>query len=184
MSTQLTGAAGEYYVAAELSRRAWACSITPKGVARTDVLAQHVESGYVIAVQVKSTATGTTFTLGEKNEAPSPTTNEWYALVGFDASSSAPRYFFLPRNHVAALIYVDHRVWLKKPARDGSPHNDNPRRTIYAKNLPGGLDDFDRLHTPTDAVPLELSPYYAALIEEAPKLGVDLPAFLTDLLAV
>jgi hypothetical protein len=65
VSRQLTGAAGEYFVAAELSRRGWAASVTPKGVERTDVLAQHVDTGAVVALQVKTTTTGTSFTLRE-----------------------------------------------------------------------------------------------------------------------
>jgi hypothetical protein len=37
--TALTGAAGEYFVAGELSRHRWAASITPRNADRTDVLA-------------------------------------------------------------------------------------------------------------------------------------------------
>ena len=75
--TALTGAAGEYYVAAELSRRGWAASITPRGVERTDVLAQHLESKTVVAIQVKTMALGNRFRLGAKNEEPTTATNEW-----------------------------------------------------------------------------------------------------------
>jgi hypothetical protein len=66
--TALTGAAGEYYVAAELSRRGWAASITPKGVERNDVLAQHVETRAVVAIQVKTWARGRRFTLRKTDE--------------------------------------------------------------------------------------------------------------------
>jgi hypothetical protein len=34
-------------------------------VERTDVLAQHVDTGAVVALQVKTTTTGTSFTLRE-----------------------------------------------------------------------------------------------------------------------
>jgi hypothetical protein len=68
--TALTGAAGEYYVAAELSRRGWAASITPKGVERNDVLAQHLDTQAVVVMQVKTSAVGRSFRLSEKNERP------------------------------------------------------------------------------------------------------------------
>jgi hypothetical protein len=172
MSTQLTGAAGEFFVAAELSRRGWAASITPKGVQRTDVLAQHVETGRVVALQVKSTTTGTTFTLGEKNESESEADNEWFVFVSFVSTDDLPVYFILPRNDVAKMIYLDHRVWLSKTAKSGKPHQDNPRRTIYAKHLLEKQKDWSRLLRPTSEITDELSPYYQQVLAEAGELGL------------
>ncbi len=172
MSTQLTGAAGEFFVAAELSRRGWAASITPKGVQRTDVLAQHVETGRVVAIQVKATTTGTTFTLGEKNETQSATDNEWFLFVSFVSTDAQPVYFILPRNDVARMVYLDHHVWLSKMAKSGKPHQDNPRRTIYAKHLLDVQKDWERLHTPTSRIADELSPYYQQVRVRAAELGL------------
>jgi hypothetical protein len=53
----LIGAAGEYYVAAELSRRGWLATVTVKNAPGTDVLAQRADTGRMFAVQTK-TASG------------------------------------------------------------------------------------------------------------------------------
>jgi hypothetical protein len=176
VSRQLTGAAGEFFVAAELARRGWAPSVTPKGVERTDVLAQHLETKRVVALQVKATTTGTAFTLGEKDETVSEAENEWYVLVGLTASNDLPTYYVLPRNHVATLIYVHHRVWLTQSARNGQPHRDNPRRAINSRNLAEGEGAWDRLQHATTAVPLRVTPFYRELLKERERVGIPLPA--------
>lgn len=189
MSRQLTGAAGEFFVAAELSRRGWAANVTPRGVERTDVLAQHPETGDVVALQVKTTTTtGTSFTLGEKDETPTHTINEWYALVGLGAADSLPDYYLLPRNHVAVLLYVHHFVWRRESAKDGTPHRDTLRRNISAKNITHAKDAWAQLERPTPEIPLVLSPFYQAIFdkpsgvnaqreiaERARGLAIDLP---------
>jgi hypothetical protein len=128
--TALTGAAGEYYVAAELSRRGWAASITPRGAERTEVLAQHLETKTVVAIQVKTMAVGNRFRLGAKNEAPTTATNEWYGLVRLGDATEAPMVFIAPRNFIAAYVYLDHTLWLSTPAKSGKPHKDNPIRNV------------------------------------------------------
>ncbi len=47
------GAAGEYHVAVQLSQRNWLATITIKNSPGTDVLAQHVETGVVVAIQTR-----------------------------------------------------------------------------------------------------------------------------------
>lgn len=79
---QTTGAAGEFLVAAELARRGWVPSITPRGVERTDILAQHASNDRLIAVQVKTASPIYQFRLGARNETPSRTwANQCYVLV-------------------------------------------------------------------------------------------------------
>jgi hypothetical protein len=60
VSKVITGAAGEYFVAAELSARGWIATISVRGAPATDVLAQHAETGRLIAVQTKAAGTGMT----------------------------------------------------------------------------------------------------------------------------
>lgn len=130
----------------------------------------------MVALQVKTTTTRTRFTLGEKNEATSEATNEWYALVGFDSTEPPPSYYLLPRNHVAVLIYLHHRVWLTKSAKNGTPHQDTSRRAIEAKNIAGGEGGWDRLLEPTCGIALRLSPYYSEIFDEAEALGIHPPS--------
>ncbi len=66
--TKLVKSAGEHWVCGVLSRLGWAAALTRDGVARTDILAAHSETGAMIEVQVKTASFGghTTFMLGEK----------------------------------------------------------------------------------------------------------------------
>jgi hypothetical protein len=174
--TALTSAAGEYYVAAELSRRGWAASITPKGVERNDVLAQHVETQAIVAIQVKTWARGRGFTLSETNERPTSATNEWYALVRLSETNGRPTFYLVPRNTIAAHLYVDHRLWLATPGRKGQPHKDTRRRAVPPEDVEPYREGWDRLLEPTTAVPYFLPErIYAGLAEHA--LPNDHPPF-------
>jgi hypothetical protein len=173
MSTQLTGAAGEFFVAAELARRGWAPSITPSGVEGTDIMAQHAETRRVIAVQVKASKSRR-FTLSVRDERPSVTMDEWYVLVSLESADS-PRYWVLPRNHVTALIYTSHRVWLSKKSVTGTPHRDNPRRSINTDRLVEGEAEWARLLLSTSEIPLRLAPFYQDVFREAQDLGISFP---------
>lgn len=53
-ATSQTGAAGEFYVAAQLSQRGWAASLLLDNAPHTDILARHAETGSTVAVQVKA----------------------------------------------------------------------------------------------------------------------------------
>jgi len=76
----LIGAAGEYFVAAELSRRGWLATVTIKNAPGTDVLAQHGATKQVVAIQTK-TATTATFRLSARDEVPASAPNQWCVLV-------------------------------------------------------------------------------------------------------
>jgi hypothetical protein len=84
----------------------------------------------VVALQVKCSSGGGSVSLSEKDEQPTAQDNEFFVLVHLQAEDERPRFFVLPRNFVAALIFVDHRRWLAIPAKSGRPHNDNPRRQV------------------------------------------------------
>jgi hypothetical protein len=87
-----------------------------------------------------------------------------YSSVSIDA---LPACYLLPRNHVAALIYVDHRVWLTKAARNAKPHRDSPRRAIHAKNIADGRGAWERLPIATTEIPLRVSPYCRGIVDES-----------------
>ena len=152
----LTGAAGEFFVAAELARRGWRPSITPRGVERTDVLAQNSESGRVVALQVK-TATTNVFRLGLKDEQPAHAQDEWFVLVTLGEEEVRPRYFVLPTNVIAGWLYVEHRVWLSGTKRDGAPRKDTPIRAIRMNEIDAVYEEgWDLLNAPADNAPVRV----------------------------
>jgi hypothetical protein len=118
MSTAVTGAAGAYYVAAELSVRGWIASLTWGGAPRTDVLAQRVEPPLTATIQVKTRLRGD-FQVGVAGEHPAPTgSNEWYVLVSLGSPGERPDFYVVPRNHMSAFIYVGFRAWVAEaPSR-------------------------------------------------------------------
>jgi len=154
--TGLTGAAGEYYVAAELSLRCWLASVTIKNAPGTDVLARHPDSGRVLTIQTKTSSAGNKFTLGEKDERPAQGHNEWYILVGLAAAGERPSFFLVPRNVVAAFLYAAHRNWLATKSATGAPHKDSSRREIRGRTIEGYRERWDLLDLPTNEVPLLL----------------------------
>src|SRR5204862_3077508 len=81
-ATGLTGAAGEYYVAAELSRRGWPATATITNAPGTDVLAQDPETKRTVAIQTKTSSGGIKFTLGERDERTYPQDPGWVVVVG------------------------------------------------------------------------------------------------------
>ena len=100
--TGLIGAAGEYHVAAQLSQRGWLATITIKNSPGTDVLAQHFDTGVLVAIQTKTTEIATQgWVLGSKDESPTDRADSWYVLVAMNGELVRPDFYVVPRNHVA-----------------------------------------------------------------------------------
>jgi hypothetical protein len=167
--TGLIGAAGEYLVAAELSRRGWLATVTVKNAPGTDVLAQHFETGHVIAIQTKTTTGNDSFVLGAKDETPTRKTNEWVALVRLGKLHERATFWLIPRNHVAALLWVEHKRWLAVPGRGGRVHKDNPIRNIRCAEVDPYLEGWHWLTSPTSRIPYGLPDWFE---REVPTYGL------------
>jgi hypothetical protein len=129
LSTPLAGAAGEYAVAAMLSRLGCAASITPRNADRTDVLAQHVQSGAIAAIQVKTSTGAPRFRMSAKEEYPGRNT-EWVIGVHLANGDAWGDFYVVPRSVVSALLYLDHRRHLAVPGKNGQPHADSTMRLL------------------------------------------------------
>lgn len=149
--TGLVGAAGEYHVAAQLSQRGWLATITIKNSPGTDVLAQHADNGKLVAIQCKTTAGSAHWVLAAKDEKRSERNDAWYVLVSLKGTMERPDFYVLPRNHIAAFLYVGHRNWLRSPGRSGKPHQDNPMRNIDPSYVEAYKEDWDALLEATSA---------------------------------
>jgi hypothetical protein len=151
--TGLTGAAGEYYVAAELSRRGWLATVTVKNAPGTDVLAQDLTTKRTLAIQTKTSANGKSFTLGPKDTITVANDAGWFVLVGFRALDERPSFYIVPRAHLAAMLYAGHRRWVDTPGRNGQPHTDSTRLVILRDSVEGYLERWDFLDAPVAKVP-------------------------------
>jgi len=113
---KLTKSIGEHFVCAALAQEGWAASLTRDGVARTDLLAVNSDTRDMVEVQVKTSTTYAkpSWLLGEVSLDQSG--REWYVLVAVGQTvRDRPRCFIVPRDHVAAGVWISHRAWLTDP---------------------------------------------------------------------
>jgi hypothetical protein len=163
--TGLTGAAGEYFIAAELSLRGWLATVTIKNAPGVDVLAQNLGLGVTVAIQTKTASYGNDFQLNAKCEQPSTALNEWYVFVKLHEERTRPSFYVVPRNIVAGFVYATHREWLSRAGRGGRAHKDTTKRAAAAKYLGGYEDRWDLLDRPADQAPLLADQWYTGCVE-------------------
>ena len=173
-ATGLTGAAGEYHVAAELSRRDWLATVTIKNSPATDVLARRHDRRNIIAIQTKTASPGNHFRLTREDEIPGERDCEWYVLVSLRGLLDRPSFYVLPRHVVAALTYLEHREWLAnkgrlhKIARGAHERKENKQRQIRSAWIEGYLEKWDLLdHSAWDSPFLGI-PIFLELAAETP----------------
>lgn len=124
----LTGSAGEYFVAAELSRRGVVAALTMSGTDAFDILAVN-KAGDSYSIQVKTTQyeKKLRWLLSSKDEKPKA---DFYVFVNLNGTEKQPDYYIMPATEVAAAIKEEHETWLAKPKRDGTAHKPINMRQI------------------------------------------------------
>ena len=124
----LIGVAGEYFVAAELSRRGFIASVTLRNTRGMDILATNLEATRSITIQCKTTqTTRKSWILNEKCEDFAPASH-FYVFVALGSVESRPRYYIVPSRIVAERVRKGHRSWKRQLGRDGKKHADTPVR--------------------------------------------------------
>jgi hypothetical protein len=124
----LAGVAGEYFVAAELSRRGYIASISLRNTRGIDILVTNAAASRTVTIQCKTNQHGKrAWVLNEKcEEYYSPT--HFYVFVALGSPDQRPSFHIVPSEAVARLVGEDHREWLGTPGRGGRRHVDNPVR--------------------------------------------------------
>lgn len=126
----LCGIAGEYFVAAELSRRGYLASITLRNSRGVDILATNRGATNSVAIQVKTNQRGVAeWILTEKVEAStedeSLPENLFFVFVNLPPNGDPPSYHIIARREVARLTREGHQRWLATPGRGGKRHSTN-----------------------------------------------------------
>ncbi|HYC59000.1 MAG TPA: hypothetical protein VEK79_05475 [Thermoanaerobaculia bacterium] len=126
----LCGVAGEYYVAAELSRRGYLASITLRNSRGVDVLATNRDATKSVAIQVKTNQRGLAeWILNEKVETmPSGADlpeNLFFVFVNLPPDGEPPSYHVISRREVARIVREGHAAWLATLGRGGRPRAAN-----------------------------------------------------------
>ena len=140
----LCGIAGEYFVAAELSRRGYLASITLRNSRGVDILATNRDATKSVAIQVKTNQRGVAeWILNEKVEKSTGDDflpeNLFFVFVNLPPSGDAPSYHIIARREVARLAKEGHERWLATPGRGGRLHSNNPIRKF--KDIEGKYRD-------------------------------------------
>jgi hypothetical protein len=126
----LVGVAGEYFVAAELSRRGYIASISLRNTRGIDILATNQSASRSITIQCKSKQVARkTWPLNEKNEG-FVSADHFYVFVTFGELQELPSYHIVSSLVVSDYITTSHKRWLSTPGRDGHKHVDNSLRNF------------------------------------------------------
>ncbi len=123
-----TGVSGEYFVAAELSRRGYMCSITLKNTKGIDVLVSNDNSNKLLGVQVKTNNSNRkAWVLNKKAEELSED-NFVYIFTNLKELGQLPDYYIVPSKIVSEYIKKEHRDWLKMLGKSGQAHRETDMR--------------------------------------------------------
>jgi hypothetical protein len=133
LSSIQAGISGEYFVAAELSRRGYVASLTLRNTRGIDVLASNADATKSVGIQVK-TCQGLKpdWLLNVKSEAEAAE-NLFYVFVCLP-DRGMPSFYVVPRDVVAKNVRESHQRWLATPGRGGRQHRDNPNRKFGDPN--------------------------------------------------
>lgn len=127
----LTGVAGEYFVAAELSRRGFVASITMRNSRGFDILATNENASRTVTIQVKTNQHARReWMLNDKAE--KSFSDDWfYVFVILNRPAERPAYYVVPSKDVAKQISASHRKYLSTPGKAGQQRLDSPMRKFF-----------------------------------------------------
>ena len=125
------GVSGEYFVAAELSKRGYIASITLRNTKGIDILATNSEATKTANIQVKTSQGKSRFWILTEKAESYHATGLFYIFVNLRGLSDRPEYFIVPSKTVASSVKRFHVKWLATPGRNGQKHNDNPLRQFH-----------------------------------------------------
>jgi hypothetical protein len=127
------GIAGEYLVAAELTRRGYVASLTLRNTRGIDILASNSDATKSVGVQVKSTQGGKAKWMMNKKAEVDLAENLFYVLVCL-VPHGVPTFHIVPRRIVAKYVRESHERWLKTPGKGGKRHRDSNLRSFRDKD--------------------------------------------------
>lgn len=146
LSRQLSGIAGEYYVAAELSRRGYLAAITLRNSDGVDILVSNIEGDKLFSIQVKTTQNKLKWILSKKVEVEY-SEKKYYVFVSIPADiNMSPQYTIIHSKVLANHIFKGHRSWLSEPGKNGKDRNDSNVRQFDPRYFePSELLNWDNL---------------------------------------
>ena len=124
------GIAGEYFVAAELTRRGFVASLTGKNTKAIDILASNKDGSKSVAIQVKTCNNAKNDKWIMTNSVEKIySDNLFYVLVNIN-EGKMPSYFIMPSTFLANKIKNEYEKWLSSPGCKDKQHNPTSMRTF------------------------------------------------------
>ena len=116
-SHNITGVAGEYFVAAELSKRGWIATLTLKNTPYIDVIATTPDGLRTVKIQVKSRSVKNRkgWILNRKIDTLVAGKNFYIVFVDLKGMEERPDFYLIPRNLFSRWIAKRHSRWLACP---------------------------------------------------------------------
>lgn len=133
-SNNRTGVSGEYYAAAELTRRGLDAAIMLRNNENYDILAINIETNLQYCIQVKTTWDTPRWKLNQKIETAYSDKFYYVFVVLYKDDTKKPDFMIIQSKEIAAYISNGHRQWLDTPGKKGQSHNDNNMRIFDAKD--------------------------------------------------
>jgi len=130
LTPELCGIAGEYFVAAELSRRGYIAAVTLRNTRGADVLVSHPARWKTATVQVKTQQRGKTEWMLNKSDETPKGEDHFYVFVALNGRDGVPEYHVVPGNYVAQWCADNHQRWLSGTKKDGSQRKDSSIRVF------------------------------------------------------
>jgi hypothetical protein len=127
LSTILSGVAGQYFVAAELSRLGYIATLTLRNTRGVDLLVARGDATKSVGVQVKTNQGRTRSWLLESKAESVAADNIVYVFVNLNGDES-PSFHIVPSDVVAQFCREKHAEWIASPKRNGEPRKDSAMR--------------------------------------------------------
>ena len=128
LNTVLSGVSGEYFVAAELSKRGYIASITLRNTKGVDVLCSNAEAAKSVGIQVKTNSGSNRSWILQKKAEDYFADHLLYIFVNLNNNKRHPDYFVVPSKIVAKYCQEGHSNWLSTPGKKGQKHKDTLMR--------------------------------------------------------
>jgi hypothetical protein len=148
LSTSLSGVAGEYLVAAELSRRGYVASLTLRNARGIDILASDGAASRSVGIQVKTNQDSRLGWLLNRKAEDYSEDNLFYVFVNLNGSGQ-PDFYVVPSEIVSKAVKESFTWWLRTPGRRGQQHKDNPMRMFGDGALKPILKQLEKRGNPT-----------------------------------
>jgi hypothetical protein len=134
LSTELSGVAGEYFVAAELSRRGFIASITLRNARGVDILVAGRHASRSAGIQVKTNqGSEKGWVLNKKAESLEEEAL-FYVFVNLNGPDGSPSFHVVPSLVVAEYCRRTHGEWLNAPGRGGRQRKDSSVRKFWDRD--------------------------------------------------